>query len=196
MATTNTPNWLHDAGLIFKGELANNHEALKKAREDRNGSLLRILTLLICHASNNVFDHGYTKAKARRFNEDVIAEFGIGDKQASKWTTSISAALGVRGVRKGVQPIEGLDVAAGNGNEAVVEFLHVREIETFNQFMAATRTVKDEVQELAFKYQKLSESKRERLLKLVEKLDKDEQGDVDEQDAAPRNGLTPNIKIV
>lgn len=174
MSTANS--YLRSAANLFKGELANNSEALIAARDTKNGTLWSIGCHLICHASIEVFDKDYTRVKAKRFKEDVMAQFGISAKQAGKWTESISAALGVRGVRKGVQPIEGLSVTARDGLKAVQEFLNAKEVKTWNQFMAATRTPKDNVQELAKKYHTLSNQQRERLLKLVEKLDKDEEG--------------------
>lgn len=178
MATNVT--YLRDAANIFKGELADNNEALKLARDARNGSLWNILCHLVCHASIVVFDKDYSRVKAKRFKEDVMGSFGISEKQAGKWTEAISAGLGVRGTRKGVQPIEGLSVAARDGVAETQKFLKAKEIETFNQFMTATRTPKDDVQELAKKYHNLSEAKRARLLKLVEKLDKDEDGTDDD----------------
>lgn len=201
MATPNS--YLHAAALVFKGELSGNIEALKKARDEKNSSLWNVLTNLICHASTQAFEHGYTRAKAKRFNEDVIAAFGIGEKQAMKWTTSISAALGVRGLRKGVQPLKGLDVAATEGVDRVNEFLQAAQVTTFNQFMASTRTEKNPIDELARRYQKLSDVERERVQKLVKKLDDDESAaddDADDSDGPPDDGKPPkhnnNLTIV
>lgn len=171
--------YLRDAANMFKGELANHSEAWAAARDVRNGTLWSIGCHLICHASQIVFDKDYTRAKAKRFKEDVMGSFGTSAKQAGKWTESISAALGVRGVRKGVQPLEGLSVVAKDGLKAVQEYLNAKEIKTWNQFMTATRSPKDAVQELAKRYAGLSPQQRERCLKLVEKLDKDEDGSDD-----------------
>lgn len=172
----NANSYLRTAANLFKGELANNSEALLAARETKNGTLWQIGCHLICHATIEVFDKDYTRAKAKRFKEDVMAQFGISAKQAGKWTESISAALGVRGVRKGVQPLDGLSAVARDGIGAVKEFLNAKEIKTWNQFMTATRSPKDPVQELAKKYHGLSIQQRERLTKIVEKLDADEAG--------------------
>lgn len=179
MASSNN-TYLRDAANLFKGKLSTNNEALKEARDEKNGTSMTILIYLICYAATEVFVGDYSRAKAKRFKEDWVASANISAKQAGKWTESVSAALGVRGLRKGIQPLDGLMPMGKEGPEHVKSYLASLEITTFNQFMAATRTAKDHVQELAKKYHGLSTQQRERLLKLVEKLDKDEEGEDDE----------------
>lgn len=170
--------YLKAAGKLFKGQLGDHTEALKKAGDARAGTLWEILVLMICHAGTVVFNGGeYTRAKAKKFKEDVMGELGISAKQAGKWTESISAALGVRGLRKGVRPMDGLMAVAKTGPADTRTFLNAKEITTFNQFMNATRIPKDAVQELAKKVYNLSDQQRERLARVVKKLDDDESGD-------------------
>lgn len=178
----NSQSYLRAAANLFKGDLSTNNEALETARNEKNGTLWKILNNLICHASINVFPAGYTRALAKRFKEDVIASFGISAKQASRWTESISAALGVRGLRKGIQPLDGLLAVGKEGPETVAEYLNVREIKTFNQFMNATRASKDHVVELAKKYQLLSPQQRDRVIKLADEIDKKEEGSEEDKD--------------
>ena len=176
-------SYLVDAGQVFKGKLADANKAVEEASGDKAKALWEVLNLLICYAGSVVFKQGdYTRKKAAQFKEDVMGQLGISAKQAGKWTESISAALGVRGLRKGVKPIEGLMAVAKTGVEDVDVFLKAREISTFNQFMNATRVEKDAVQALARQVFNLSQQSRERLRRLVEKLDKDAEGEDEEDD--------------
>ncbi len=175
--------YLRDAGQLFKGQLADNTAALKKATTERAGTLWEILALMIAYAGTAVFTNGdYTRKKAKKFKEDVMGQLGISAKQAGKWTESISAALGVRGLRKGVRPMDGLMAVAKTGPSDVKTFLMAKELMTFNQFMTATRTEKDPVQEIAKRVYGLSTQQRERLERVVAKLDEDANGESDDDD--------------
>src|SRR6185436_7361501 len=136
----NSQSFLRKAANILKGELAECNTALKETREAQRGAQWRILCNLICHAAQEVFTEGYSRQIASKFREDWVKASGLSAKQASKWTESISAALGVRGLRKGLKPLEGLMAVGKEGTDEVDKYLKAREITSFNEFMAATRT--------------------------------------------------------
>jgi hypothetical protein len=173
MSVSNTGTYLRTAANLFKGELAENSEALKTARDAKNGTLWEIICNLICHASLNVFQDGnYTRKLAKRFKDDVVSECQLSEKQAGKYTESISAALGVRGLRRGVKPLDGLYAASQDGVKAVKEYLNAAEISTFNQFMNATRVGVTDIERVAKAYFRLSDIARQKVLEQVEAMDK------------------------
>lgn len=167
---TNIGNYLKAAGDLIKGDLADINSELKAGRERRQGTLWRVLTNLICYAANGVFIDGYSKKGAKQFRADVMAETSLSEKQASKYTENISAALGVRGVRKGVRAIDGLDAAAKEGVKMVEDFLKGAEIETFNQFMAAVRVDPTPVEKAAKVLSKLTEDQRNKAMERAKEL--------------------------
>jgi hypothetical protein len=178
MATmSNTANFLKTAGDLIKGDLADINSELKMGRERRQGTLWQVLTNLICYGATAVFADGYTKKAAKQFRADVMAETSLSEKQASKYTENISAALGVRGVRKGVRAIDGLDAAAKDGVKMVADFLKGAEIETFNQFMAAVRIDPTPVEKAAKVLHRLTVEQRTKAMARAVELDKDGDGD-------------------
>lgn len=175
MATSNTANFLKTAGDLIKGELADVNSELKTGREKRQGVLWRVLTNLICYATNSVFQDGYSKKAAKQFRADVMSETSLSEKQSGKYTENISAALGVRGVRKGVRAIDGLDAAARDGVRSVEDFLKAAEIETFNQFMAAVRIDPSPVEKAAKVLSKLTEEQRKKAMDRAVELSKEDE---------------------
>lgn len=159
------------AGDLIKGDLADVNSELKAARERRGGVLWRVLTNLICYANNEVFEGGYTKKLAKQFKLDLVAETGLSEKQAAKYTESISAGLGVRGVRKGMRAIDGLPAAAFDGVKSVQEFLTAAEILTFNNFVTAVKVAPTPVQRAAKVLEKLTPKQREDAMALAAKAD-------------------------
>lgn len=175
---SNTANYLKTAGDLIKGDLANINEELKKGREAKNGVLWEVLANLLVYANTKVFAGGYTKKLAKQFKMDVCAETGLSEKQAGKYTESISAGLGVRGIRKGLKTIEGL-TAACDDVKTVKAFLNAAEITTFNKFIAATRVDLTPVQTAAKVLAKLTPAQRNSAVEMAEKMDKDSE-DTDE----------------
>ena len=100
-----------------------------------------------------------------------MAEVGISEKQAGKYTEAISAGLGVRGVRKGMRSIEGLPVAAADGINDLKDFFKAREIETFNAFTKAVRIEESSVHKVAKALHKLTKEQRAKANEIMEKLD-------------------------
>lgn len=177
-ALKNDPsNFLTTAGTLIKGELADINSELKSGREKRQGVLWRVLTNLVCYAANHVFVDGYSKKAAKQFRADVMAETSLSEKQSGKYTENISAALGVRGVRKGVRAIDGLDAAAKGGVKMVEDFLKAAEIETFGQFMSAVRIDPTPVEKAAKVLSKLTEEQRNKALERAKELSKEEEDD-------------------
>ena len=168
---SNSNNYLKAAGNLLKGDLSTLDAQLKAAREERGGVLFDILCNLTCHAAINVFKDGYTKKLASQFKQDVVAEVGISEKQAGKYTEAISAGLGVRGVRKGMRSIEGLPVAAADGINDLKDFFKAREIETFNAFTKAVRIEESSVHKVAKALHKLTKEQRVKANEIMEKLD-------------------------
>lgn len=175
--TTNSNSYLKVAGTLIKGDLADVNSELKAGREKRQGILWRVLTHLVCYANNEVFAQGYTKKLASQFRADVMSETGLSEKQAGKYTEHISAALGVRGVRKSVRSLEGLDVAAKDGVKAVEDYLKGAEIETFGQFMSAVKIDPSPVAKVATALAKLTIPQRALAMEQATKIDKDEAAD-------------------
>lgn len=174
---SNIKNYLKTAGDLIKGDLANANSAIKEARDERNGVLWKVLTNLLVYANTEVFAQGYTKKLAKQFKSDVMAETGLSEKQAGKYTESISAALGVRGIRKGVRSIDGLP-AACDDVATVAAFLTAAEIDTFNKFIKATKVDLTPVQSAAKVLAKLTPGQRQSAVEMAEKMDKDsEDGD-------------------
>lgn len=170
---------LKQAGNLIKGDLAEVNAELKAGREKKNGVLWQVLTRLICYAQQEVFAQGYTKKLAKQFRADVMSETGLSEAQSSKYTESISAALGVRGVRKGVRLIEGLSAAAADGVVATETFLKATEIETFNQFMASVRVEPTPVQKVGKALHKLTPAQRELAMEVAKSLDKNDGADTE-----------------
>lgn len=170
----NPNSYLKVAGNLIKGDLADVMAEIKSGNEKKGGILYRVLTHLICYAQIEVFATGYSKRLAKQFKADVMSETGLSEKQAGKYTESISAALGVRGVRKGVRCIDGLGAAAAEGVKMVEQFLKAAEIETFNQFMAAVRVDPTPVQVAAKVLRKLTVVQRAAAMEMAAKMDKDE----------------------
>lgn len=179
---SNHKTYLTAAGNLIKGDLADVNSELKAGREKKGGILWRVLTNLIVYAQVGVFQQGYTKKLARQFKNDLVAETELSEKQAGKYTESISAALGVRGVRKGIKStgIDGLVAAAMDGTKAVQDFLKAREIETFNQFLKAVRVDVTPVQTAAKSLAKLTVQQRALAMEMAEKNDEAD-GDEAEQ---------------
>ena len=170
-------SYLKLAGNLIKGDLVDINAELKLGRERKGGILWKVLTHLICYANNEVFNGGYTKKLAKQFRADVMSETGLSEKQASKYTESISAALGVRGIRKGIRSLDGLTAAAASGLKTVEELLKTMEIETFNQFMAAVRIEPTPVERAAKVLYKLTMDRREKAMELAKEMDKNEGAD-------------------
>lgn len=181
MSGSNSQNFLKAASNLIKGDLSRLDSELKERREERGGVLYGILCNLICHAQINVFDSGYTKKAAAQFKADVVVEVGISEKQAGKYTESISAGLGVRGVRKGMRPIDGLPAAAMDGLKAVAEFLKERDVETFNAFTKAVRIEETPAHKVAKQMHKLTDTQRAKVQEIVAKLDKAQETDETEE---------------
>jgi hypothetical protein len=178
---SNTRSYLLAAGNLIKGDLADVQSEIKSGNEKKGGIQWKVLTNLITYAQVGVFMEGYTKKLAKSFRNDLMAETTLSEKQAAKYTESISAALGVRGVRKGIKSsgIEGLGAAAADGPKAVGEFLKALEIDTFNKFVKAVRVEKTPVQIAAAALGKLNAEQRKMALEMAEKNDQTE-GDEDE----------------
>lgn len=170
---SNVKNYLKTAGDLIKGDLATVNAELKAGRERKNGVLWQVLTNLLVYANTQVFAQGYTKKLAKQFKNDLMAETGLSEKQAGKYTESISAALGIRGIRKGLRTIEGLP-AACDDVKSVASFLEAAEITTFNKFISATRVDLTPVQSAAKVLSKLTVAQRVSAAELAEKMDKDE----------------------
>lgn len=145
---------------MFKGELSVSRETIKDARLVYGTISYKIIAELTCHGANKVFSGGYTRKLATDFKHDVMAEFGISKKQAGKYTEAVSAALGVRGLRRGVEAIAGLDVAAADGPASVEEFLLASDIRTFNAFINRTRADVDALDALAQRIAKLNDEEQ------------------------------------
>lgn len=176
MATTNS--YLRSAGNLIKGDLATIREEITKANETKGGILWQVLTYLICHAQNEVFKDGYTKKLARKFKLDLVAETGLSEKQAAKYTESISAGLGVRGVRKGMLEIKGLAVNCDDA-DTVGKFLKAAEIDTFSKFQKAVRVELTPVQAAAKVLSKLTVAQRQSAIDMAKKGDVDQDSDPD-----------------
>lgn len=169
---SNTKNYLRAAANRIKGELATVREEIAKANETKGGILWLVLCDLLVYAQNSVFNEGYTKKLARKFKLDLVSETGLSEKQAAKYTESISAALGVRGVRKGMKAIEGL-VAACDDSDMVQAFLKSCEIDTFNKFQKAVRVEATPVQTAAKALLKLTPKQRDAAREMADKHDAD-----------------------
>lgn len=168
---TMSNSYLKVAGNLIKGALADANEQLKKGNEEKRGVLWKVLVNLICYANNEVFAQGYTKKLAKQFKTDLMEEAGISDKQAAKYTESISSALGVRGIRAGMKVIDGLPAAANDGVKMVEDLLKAKEIETFTAFVRAVRTEKTPVQVAAIQLMKLTPKQRDLARQMADKND-------------------------
>lgn len=173
MAKENYFSYLQIAGNLIKGDLAEISDQLKKGNEAKRGVLWQVLTNLVCYANNDVFKEGYTKKLARQFKADLMSETGLSEKQAGKYTESISAALGVRQVRKGMKAIDGLPAAAADGPKLVEEFLIARQIDTFNSFLKSVKTEDTPVQRAAKMLVKLTPKQRDLARQMADKQDED-----------------------
>lgn len=172
--SSNSMSYLIAARAIFNGDIKDANEAMKEHREARSGALFKALCNLICHAQIVVFPNGYDKKGARKFMEDVAAECGLSEKQAFKYTSAITAALGLRGTRSSFKAtgIDGLPVAANDGPEAVVKQLKLFEIETFNQFIAHLRKAVSPVTKVAEALAKLNQEQQAEAVALAKRLSK------------------------
>lgn len=162
--------FLKSAAERIKGELATVREDIAKGNEKKKGILWLTLCDLLCYAHTEVFKDGYTKKAAKAFKTDLMTETGLSEKQAAKYTESISAGLGVRGVRKGMREIKGLPTACDD-TVSVQAFLNAAEIDTFNKFQKAVRTDLTPVQAAAKMLSKLTPIQRGDAVKMAAKMD-------------------------
>ena len=169
---SNSKNYLREGANLVKGDLATIKAEISAANEKKGGVLWLVLTNWILYANNSVFMDGYTKKLAKQFKMDVMSETGLSEKQAAKYTESISAGLGVRGVRKGMRAIDGLP-AACDSLPSVQAFLMSAEIETFNKFQRAVRIDPTPVQAAAKVLLKLTPKQRDDARILADKLDEE-----------------------
>lgn len=177
--TSNIRHYLKAAGDLIKGDLANAEEALKEGRETRKSVLWQVLCNLLPYAQNHVFREGYSRKLAAQFRDDLVKETGLSEKQAAKYTESISAGLGVRGLRKGLKMIDGLPAACGSVKDTE-EFLVAIKIDTFNKFRSAVRVDKTPVQDVGERLHKLTDHQRTLAMQVATRLDKAEEPDTAE----------------
>ncbi len=183
MSISNIATYLRTAGNLIKGDLKVVNDELKANQETKRGVLWQVLCNLLVYAQQAVFKDGYTRKKAKQFKDDLMRETGMSEKQAGKYTEAISAGLGVRGVRKGMRRIDGLDVACDD-IKMVTAFLTAANIDTFNKFVQAVRVEKSPVNKVAEALHKLTPKQREAAMAMAEKLDKSlDPGDEDENDS-------------
>lgn len=171
--TTNSGNFLHKAGLLIKGEIADATSTIKENQEARNKAMWQAVCNLFCHAAVNVFGAGYSKVAAAQFKTEVATNCGITEKQASKYTETISAAMKMRGTRKGIKSIPGLFEAAQEG-PGQVEKLFSEMAEPVNTLGGLTRLIRepgDPLRKLAEKLSNLDGTDREAVEKMVKKMD-------------------------
>lgn len=169
---SNTRSYLKTAADRIKGDLATVRDEIKAANERKGGILWLTLCDLLCYAHLEVFAKGYSKKAAKTFKVDLMGETGLSEKQAAKYTESISAGLGVRGVRKGMREIKGLP-AACEDTTLVQAFLNAAEIDTFNKFQRAVRIDLTPVQSAAKMLEKLTPTQRADAMKMAAKNDHD-----------------------
>lgn len=170
---SNSQNFLKHAGELIKGAIADAEGLIKESQEARDKAAWEATCNLICHAALNVFDKGYKKPIAKQFKQDVAQVLGISEKQASKYTETISAALGVRMDKGGLKGggIKGLRVPAMVSPDEVAEFCSALEITTLGGLRRACQKDKDPIETMARQFQKLETDARDEVLKLVKELD-------------------------
>lgn len=171
---SNSENFLHKAGLLIKGEIADANETIKTTREARDKAVWQAICNLFCHAVVNIFADGYSKAAAAKFKAEVAENCNIKEKQAGKYTETISAALAMRGTRAGIKAgIPGVYEAAQEGPDTVFDFF-AKLAEPVNTLGGLQRLIRKPVnvtQKVAEAFAKLDETDRDTVLKLVKRMD-------------------------
>ena len=180
---SNIDRYLRDACNLIKGEIAQVKDERGKLSKTYQAAQWKVLCNLIVYAHNGVFAEGYTRKAARKFIDDLERESGLSTQSCARYTNSISAALGVRGIRKGLKSIAGLP-AASDDPQMVEKFLKGINIDTISKFIDATRTAKSPVRLAAEKLQALTLKQRQMAMDMAIRMDQDDDADEPEEDDA------------
>ena len=173
----NSRHFLTTAATLIKGEISQQSEVMAGAKEARDKAMWQATCNLVCYAAMTAFAKGYSRKLAVAFAEELAETCGIKQKQAEKYTSSISLALGVRmGKSKTMKEsgIKGLRAAAISGVEDVVELFKAQPepIDSLGALMRALRKDKDKVQEAAERFVKWSDEEQAEFRDAVARLEK------------------------
>jgi hypothetical protein len=161
---------------IYKVNIGALEEKRGKISADLTETKMHWLANLITYAATEHFvkdgdanKPAYSDKLANQFSEFLYAEVGIAsEKTRDKYSSAISAVLGIRKSKadKALFPVR--QVAISDGAVGVLSFLETNDIKTFNGFLARVQPGADKMAALAARVANLSDEERVRFEKALE----------------------------